>query len=105
MNDAKVVVKVGGSLFDWPVLGQRLELWLKTLEPMRVLLVPGGGITVDVVRNLDQCQSLGGESAHWLALRGLTLNAYLLETILSRQTKHRPMRIGNLPQAEEAWGQ
>jgi len=105
MNDVKVVVKVGGSLFDWPVLGQRLVLWLKTLAPMRVLLVPGGGPIVDVVRDLDQCLSLGEEVAHWLALRGLTLNAHLLEAMLSRQTNPRPIIIGNLPEAEKAWDQ
>ncbi len=78
-----VVVKVGGSLFDWPGLGPRLKHWLRTLSTGQILLVPGGGPTADVVRNLDQCHGLGEEAAHWLALGALTLNAHFLATILA----------------------
>jgi 5-(aminomethyl)-3-furanmethanol phosphate kinase len=77
-----LVVKVGGSLFDLPDLGPRLQGWLDQCGDRPVLLVPGGGAVVDAVRQLDRCHELGDERAHWLALRGLRLNAYFLASLL-----------------------
>jgi 5-(aminomethyl)-3-furanmethanol phosphate kinase len=76
------VVKVGGSLFDLPELGPRLKRWLDRLSPDRVLLVPGGGKATDVIRELDARHGLGEERSHWLALRALALNAYVLGALL-----------------------
>jgi aspartokinase-like uncharacterized kinase len=47
-----------------------------------VLLVPGGGLTADVVRELDRVHNLGEERAHWLGARSLTLNAHFLLELL-----------------------
>ena len=77
-----IVGKVGGSLFDWPDLDCRLTKWLATFSPAQILLVPGGGAIVDVVRDLDRRHGLGEEAAHWLALHAMTLNAYFLASIL-----------------------
>jgi 5-(aminomethyl)-3-furanmethanol phosphate kinase len=82
MIEERVVVKVGGSLYDLPDLGQRLQRWLASLETRRVLLVPGGGPTVDVIRALDACHHVGEEKSHWLALEALALNARFLAAIL-----------------------
>src|SRR5262245_601874 len=76
------VVKVGGSLYDLPDLRRRLERFLNTLRERAVLLVPGGGRLVDVIRELDRRHVLGKESAHWLALRALTVNAFFLADLL-----------------------
>jgi aspartokinase-like uncharacterized kinase len=95
-----IVVKVGGSLFDWPELGPRLEQWLRALSPARILLVPGGGAIVDVVRDLDRCHGLGEEAAHWLALRALTLNAHFLATVLASL---RATVVADFQQCQRAW--
>jgi len=89
---APVVVKVGGSLYDWPDLGKRLHSWLcdwrgGDVNPPRegnntVLLVPGGGPLADVLRSFDQQHRLGEETSHWLALQALTLNARFLAALL-----------------------
>jgi 5-(aminomethyl)-3-furanmethanol phosphate kinase len=76
-----IVVKVGGSLLDWPELGPRLRTWLAGCGD-RGLLIPGGGPTTDVIRALDDRHGLGEERAHWLALRALTLNAHFLAALL-----------------------
>jgi 5-(aminomethyl)-3-furanmethanol phosphate kinase len=82
MNDL-LVVKVGGSLFDWPDLAPRLRHWLAvSRNESRILLVPGGGATADAIRTFDRIHTLGDERAHWLALRALTLNAHILRSIL-----------------------
>src|SRR6266852_7979601 len=104
MDDLKVVVKVGGSLFDWPALGLQLESWLKTVASNKVLLVPGGGPTVDGIRNFDRQHGLGEESAHWLALRALSINAHFLADTLSLRRSARPTVIADLQDAETVWG-
>jgi aspartokinase-like uncharacterized kinase len=77
-----IVVKVGGSLFDHPALGPGLRTFLAALAPADVLLVPGGGIVADAVRELDRVHALGEEAAHWLALRSLDVTAALLERMV-----------------------
>lgn len=74
----RVVVKVGGSLYDWPELGERLRSWLASRSEGRFLLVPGGGAAVDVLRALDRTHHLGEETAHELALRMLSVLARFL---------------------------
>jgi aspartokinase-like uncharacterized kinase len=76
-----IVVKVGGSLFDLPDLGERLQRFLATLDAP-ILLYPGGGAAVDAVRALDRVHSLGEEASHWLALEACALNAHFLARLL-----------------------
>jgi aspartokinase-like uncharacterized kinase len=76
-----IVVKVGGSLYDLPDLGERLRTFLASLDPPR-LLVPGGGPTADVVRDFDRVHGLGPVVAHWLALRACAMNAWFLRELL-----------------------
>ena len=77
-----IVVKVGGSLFDHPLLVPALRTYLDSLAPADMLVVPGGGRVVDVVRKLDAIHSLGEESAHWLAIRGMDIAGELLRLAL-----------------------
>ena len=81
MSRSLAVVKVGGSLYDLPDLGPRLQAWLQQTASA-VLLVPGGGPTADVVRDFDRIHRLGEERAHWLALGALQLNAHFLTWLL-----------------------
>jgi aspartokinase-like uncharacterized kinase len=81
-GDAWTVVKVGGSLFDWPELGTRLGAWLNQLESNRVLLIPGGGLAAEAIRKLDQVHHLGAEASHWLAIQAMSLNARFLQVLL-----------------------
>jgi 5-(aminomethyl)-3-furanmethanol phosphate kinase len=83
---APLVVKVGGSLFDLPDLGPRLEAWLKTLHQREIILVAGGGAAADVIREMDRIHRLGEEKSHWLALRSLSLMAQTLTALLPGST-------------------
>jgi aspartokinase-like uncharacterized kinase len=91
------VVKVGGSLYDLPDLAPRLRRWLAGLAGP-VLLVPGGGATADVVRDLDRRHGLGEDKAHWLALRSLTVNAHFLAALLPATRV-----VEDLQTCPEAW--
>ena len=66
-----IVVKVGGSLYDWPGLGPALRAFVAALDPAPVLLVPGGGDFADAVRKLHGVHGLTEEQSHWLALESL----------------------------------
>jgi aspartokinase-like uncharacterized kinase len=92
------VVKVGGSLFDLPKLGQRLRAWLDQLDTRRVLLVPGGGPAADAVRLFDRVQDIGEEAAHWCAVRAMSLNAAMLVSVLLH-----PVLVDDLSVARLMW--
>ncbi|MBN9522100.1 hypothetical protein J0H58_26880 [bacterium] len=66
-----IVVKVGGSLYDWPGLGPALRVFVAALAPARVLLVPGGGDFADAVRKLHAVHGLSEEQSHAIALESL----------------------------------
>lgn len=78
------VVKVGGSLLDWPELPVRLSDFINTElgGSNRRVLIAGGGRTVDVVRDLDRIHRFGEVGAHLLALDALDLTARILARLL-----------------------
>ncbi|AGA25604.1 amino acid kinase family protein [Singulisphaera acidiphila] len=82
MSRRPVVIKVGGSLLDWPELRTTLERELEARQAEPLVIVIGGGAVTDVVRDLDQVHTLGQERSHALALRSLDLTAHLLTAIV-----------------------
>lgn len=76
----RVVVKVGGSLLEWPELPFRLAKDLVRRD--RPLLIMGGGRLVDLVRDLDRLHTLGDERSHQLALRVLDVTAHALAALM-----------------------
>lgn len=83
-----VVIKVGGSLLDWPELPRRLAAFLDRQRGQeaclreRAVLVAGGGAFADLIRAMDQTHALGDQKAHCLAIRSLDLTAELLAALL-----------------------
>ena len=75
------VVKVGGSLFDWPELIPRLRAFVEPLQKNKIFLFPGGGPLTDVIREYDRVHQLGEERSHWLAIKTLQINSLLLSAI------------------------
>jgi 5-(aminomethyl)-3-furanmethanol phosphate kinase len=85
-HSALAVIKVGGSLFNWPELPFRLESFVGLQFPMtgieRPMLIAGGGPAVEVVRELDRIHHLDDETAHHVALRAMDLSALLLTAVV-----------------------
>lgn len=75
------VIKVGGSLLDWPELPAKLATYLERRAGQRVVLIAGGGPAADVVRRCDRVFGLGEERAHHLALQALDLTTHLLASL------------------------
>jgi aspartokinase-like uncharacterized kinase len=69
------VIKLGGSLLDWPDWAGQLRRWLAAQSPAAGVLVVGGGALVDRLRELDRVAGLPAETAHWLAVRAMSLTA------------------------------
>lgn len=78
---APVVIKVGGSLLEWPGLPDRLGDLLRE-QSRPVVLIVGGGRAADLVRDLDRRHGLGEERSHALALHALDLTAHLLAALV-----------------------
>jgi aspartokinase-like uncharacterized kinase len=76
-----VVYKLGGSLLTLPDLSQRLRDLFAVRRQEQPLLICGGGLAADIVREWDAVHRLGDEKAHWLALRAIQLNEKLLLTL------------------------
>jgi aspartokinase-like uncharacterized kinase len=77
-----VVTKVGGSLFDYGPLRDKLAEWLARQEPAWHILVAGGGRLADAIRKIDDALDLGEEPAHWLAVDCLSVSTRLLGNLL-----------------------
>lgn len=80
------IVKVGGSLLDWPELPRRLTEFLEAQrrrEPgIRPILLCGGGPFAEAVRHLDRVHRLGDLAAHRLAIRSMDLASDVLGRLL-----------------------
>lgn len=77
-----IVLKLGGSLLACADLADSLRRFWTQLLPCRLLIVVGGGTAADVVRDWSREHSLPEETAHWLAVRSLTLTQSLVLNLL-----------------------
>jgi aspartokinase-like uncharacterized kinase len=93
-----VVVKVGGSLLDWPGLADRLSSYLDDRRGDRLVLVVGGGRFADALRELDRAQAIGEVRSHALALRVLDFSAHALAAIVPGL-----LVVDDVPALPHAW--
>ncbi len=80
------VIKLGGSLLDWPELVPSFRRWLAAQAEAVNILIVGGGAIVEVVRQLDNPHRLTAEAAHWLSIRGMGLTADFVSGLLKEAT-------------------
>ena len=84
MSDTAVrVVKIGGSLFDYPDLAAAWNEWVSREPEMMTVIIAGGGPYADLVRQWDQRFSLSEETAHWMCVASMNVTAALLHQRLT----------------------
>jgi len=76
------VIKLGGSLLEWPELSVRLHRWLAAQPPAANVLIVGGGPIVEGLRTIDRVQQLSASASHWLAIDAMSLTARILVELL-----------------------
>ena len=80
------IVKVGGSLLDWPLLKDRLAAWLAAQKAARHVLLAGGGDLTDAIRRSQAIHRFDDQDAHWLCVRALSVTARILLRLLPAAT-------------------
>ncbi len=78
------IVKLGGSLLDWPGLCGALEQFLAefSVSHSHLLIVIGGGKLADAIRDADAVHQLGDHASHALAIRAMQLSALIVQQII-----------------------
>jgi aspartokinase-like uncharacterized kinase len=76
------ILKVGGSLLDWPELPDRLLSFIqqrKAAEPgVKLALMCGGGDFADSIRRYDRIHRFRDYEAHFLAMQAMNLACTLM---------------------------
>jgi aspartokinase-like uncharacterized kinase len=76
------VIKIGGSLLDWPELPSAVTAWIEDQPPACNVLLAGGGRMVDEIRRLDAIHGLDEDTSHWLCIDVLRVTASLIAGLL-----------------------
>ena len=94
------VIKLGGSLLDWPEWVGQFRRWLAVQPPAAGVIITGGGAIVQRIRALDGAHSMSAETAHWLAVGAMSLTAAVAAELLSEAPLVRS--LGQLELSAEA---
>jgi 5-(aminomethyl)-3-furanmethanol phosphate kinase len=83
-NSHRRVIKLGGSLLTLSDMPTRFLNWFERQAPAENLLIVGGGVLVESLRNIDKQFSLTLELSHKLAIQMMDLNATWVAQILGQ---------------------
>jgi aspartokinase-like uncharacterized kinase len=79
---AEVIIKAGGSLQKGSNLAD-LCLALGSIgKKQRIIIIPGGGIFADSVRNCTRDFNINQDISHWMAILAMNQYGYLLASLI-----------------------
>jgi 5-(aminomethyl)-3-furanmethanol phosphate kinase len=97
------IIKLGGSLLDWPDWPARFRQWMSCQSPAVNILIAGGGALADDVRHRDATVGLDLSTAHWLAIDAMSANIIAVRQLLHEAVSvdhwedlHKPFASGAL---------
>jgi hypothetical protein len=76
-----IVLKLGGSLMDniTEIVNHIIEYINTTSEEMiSVVIVPGGGVFADCVRDISKKYHISNDTSHWIAIASMEQYAYYI---------------------------
>jgi aspartokinase-like uncharacterized kinase len=79
-----VVLKMGGGSLRAPADLDAALAMIDAAPTRSVLVVPGGGLVADAVRDVSSRMALSDDTAHWMAVRAMDVVAELLVSRLRR---------------------
>jgi 5-(aminomethyl)-3-furanmethanol phosphate kinase len=90
------VIKVGGGLAAIPHALDRVCAELtRVSQDHRLLVVPGGGLFADAVREFERGVGTSSDAAHWMAILAMDQYAYVLaDRILGAVLVEEPGAVG-----------
>ncbi len=74
------VVKIGGSLLGSPELERWLDIFVKFSDG-KIIIVPGGGVFADAVREAQKLSNISDAAAHKLGLLAMDQFGHLLHSL------------------------
>lgn len=74
------VVKIGGSLLGSPELEHWLEIFVKYSDG-KIIIVPGGGVFADAVRQAQKLSKISDAAAHRLAVLAMDQLGHVLHSL------------------------
>ena len=82
------VIKIGGSLLDWPELPGQLETLVKQVKVRKnaMAIVVGGGRIVDEIRRIHCIHDISQETAHELAIRAMETTSHIFKAVMPPDT-------------------
>src|SRR5688572_15034003 len=89
MKPVMRVVKVGGSLFSFDRMPDRVHAWHDEQPQGATIFIGGGGGLVQPLRSVQERFGLSEEASHWLAVRAMTVTSRLLAKLLDVELVER----------------
>lgn len=89
MTSDLLVAKVGGSLFGYEHMPERVHAWLASQPASMTIFIAGGGDLVHPLRSAHERFQLNEDVSHWLAIRAMTVTSRLLAKLLDVELVER----------------
>jgi len=79
----ETVIKVGGSLGQSNTLAKLLQKLTEIGSRHQILIVPGGGVFANEIRDYDRRFGLTPDAAHWMSILAMDQYGHLLSSMLA----------------------
>ncbi len=77
-----IIIKVGGSLQKGKHFADTCRQLGILGERYRIIIIPGGGLFADMVRDCDRDFNLDQDTSHWMAILAMNQFGYLISSLI-----------------------